>query len=49
MAISVNAGIYVSNRAQVDTKVIAAVVEYASGQAVAATGNLFLAATGAAR
>lgn len=43
------AGIYVSNRAQVDSKVVAAVVDYASKQAASGTGRLLMAATTAAR
>ncbi len=42
-------GIYVANRAQMDTKVIQAVVDYASKQATAGTGRLLLAASDAAR
>lgn len=43
------AGIYVANRAQMDTKVIQTVVDYASKQAAAGTGRLLLAASDAAR
>ncbi|CAM9124065.1 unnamed protein product [Ectocarpus fasciculatus] len=43
-----SAGIYVANRARVDSKAVKAVVDYASKQAAAGTGKLLLAASGAA-
>ena len=42
-------GIYISNRAQMDTKIARAAVEYASSQAAAGTSRLLLTATSAAR
>ncbi|CBJ25588.1 expressed unknown protein [Ectocarpus siliculosus] len=41
-------GIYVANRARIDSKAVKAVVDYASKQAAAGTGKLLLAASGAA-
>ncbi|CAM9994999.1 unnamed protein product [Ectocarpus sp. 6 AP-2014] len=43
-----SAGIYVANRARIDSKAVKAVVDYASKQAAAGTGKLLLAASGAA-